>query len=142
MALFGLFAIAATNVTTFAAHQGCNRPKLDGTDTCLECAPWYRQTPSGKCELEYLWIICLVAGILVFLVLVLVTYLVHLHWRPATNMEGLDTALGARSQQKYRDQNRELWPLSTNLCCTEVGGPGLLLHFNFLAAVSRLQREG
>lgn len=118
-----------------ALVDGCNRPKLDGTDTCLECAPWYRQTPSGKCELEYLWIICLVAGILVFLVLVLMTYLVHLHWRPATNMEGLDTALGARSQQKYRDQNRELWPLSTNLCCTEVGGPGLLLHFNFLAAV-------
>lgn len=118
-----------------ALVDGCYRPKLDGTDTCLECAAWYRQTPAGKCELEYLWVIYLVAALLGCLLLALLAYLVELHWRPATNMVGLDCGLGARSQQKYRDQNRELWPLSTNLCRTEVGGPGLLLHFNFMAVV-------
>ena len=88
--------------------SGCYRPKLDGTDTCLECAAWYRQTPAGKCELEYLWVICLIAALLGILLLALLAYLVELHWRPATNILGLDCGLAARSQQKYRDQNREL----------------------------------
>ena len=78
----------------------------------------------------------LVLGLIGGLALLLLAYLLDLHWRPATNMGGLNCGLGARSQQKYRDQNRELWPLATNLCRTEVGGPGLLLHFNFLAVVS------
>eukprot|EP00438_Fugacium_kawagutii_P025078 Skav209527 [mRNA] locus=scaffold2767:416715:425255:- [translate_table: standard] len=120
-------------------RQGCHRPKLDGTDTCLECASGYRLTSAGQCELEYLWVLYLLAAFVCCLVLLLLAYLLDLHWRPAINMSGLNYGLGSRSQQKYRDQNGELWPLSTNLCRTQVGGPGLLLHFNFLAVVSKMQ---
>ncbi|CAJ1357027.1 unnamed protein product [Effrenium voratum] len=117
--------------------MGCYRPKLDGTDTCAECASWFQLT-DGKCRARYLWVAYLVLGLLCCLVLLLLAYLVELHWRPVTNLCGLEHALAARSRSKYRvssELGRELWPLTTNLCRTSVGGPGLLLHFNFLAVV-------
>eukprot|EP00913_Durusdinium_trenchii_P029719 g27852.t1 len=119
-----------------ALVDGCYRPKLDGTDSCLQCAAWYEQTPSGQCQVQYLWVAYLVAAISGCALLLILGYLVHLHCRPITNLQGLNEGLGARSQQKYRDPtDRQLWPWMTNLCRTEVGGPGLMLHFNFLAAV-------
>lgn len=98
-----------------ALVDGCHRPKLDGTDTCLECAPWYRATPAGKCELAYLWAAQLVAALLGIVVVLLLAYLLHLHLRPLSNLNGLNAGLAARSRQKYRNADRELWPVSTLL---------------------------
>ena len=75
--------------------------------------------------------LCLVAA----LACVLVAYVVDLNLRASVNPSGLACGLQSRSMQKYRSgPQRDLWPLTTNLCVTPVGGPGLLLYFNFLAA--------
>merc|ERR1719506_2167063 len=48
--------------------------------------------------------------------------------------------LAFRSRQKLHTPKdaaggRHLWPLDTNLCSQVVAGPGMLLHFNFQAAI-------
>lgn len=103
--------------------------------------PGVFQTGKPWNQVQYLWVAYLVAAISGCALLLILGYLVHLHCRPITNLQGLNEGLGARSQQKYRDPtDRQLWPWMTNLCRTEVGGPGLMLHFNFLAAALQLQK--
>jgi hypothetical protein len=60
--------------------------------------------------------------------------------RPVCNQHELDKAYAFRSRQKLHTDKeypggRQLWPLDTNLCSQVVAGPGMLLHFNFQAAV-------
>ena len=120
-----------------AAASGCFHPSLDGTDSCVACGPWYQRTPEGQCRARYLWAAWTALGLLAVLALLLIAYVLDLNLRPATNLVGLAHGLSSRSCQKYRvGSGRELWPLTTNLCRTCVGGPGLLLYFNFLAAAA------
>eukprot|EP00437_Effrenium_voratum_P043935 CAMPEP_0181464960 /NCGR_PEP_ID=MMETSP1110-20121109/35704_1 /TAXON_ID=174948 /ORGANISM="Symbiodinium sp., Strain CCMP421" /LENGTH=948 /DNA_ID=CAMNT_0023589715 /DNA_START=43 /DNA_END=2885 /DNA_ORIENTATION=- len=122
-----------------AAVDGCEVPSADGTDTCVHCGPM-RVLKDGQCELAYLWALYALLAVLVLLVLLILAILGDLLLRPVTNEANLEDALDHRSKQKFRTPNydgtgRHLYPLSTNLCSTIVGGPGLALHFRFQAAL-------
>ena len=118
--------------------RGCFGPSLDGSDSCVTCSPWYDRTADGKCRARYMWAAWTGLGLLAVVAVLLITYVVDLNLRPTTNSAGLERGLANRSGQKYRRSGpeRDFWPLTTNLCQTSVGGPGLLLYFNFLAAAS------
>ena len=117
--------------------QGCFQPSLDGTDRCITCGAWYDLTPDGQCRARYMWAAWTGLCLLGALASALVAYVVDLNLRAIVNPSGLACGLASRSIQKYRSgPQRDLWPLTTNLCVTSVGGPGLLLYFNFLAAAA------
>lgn len=118
---------------------GCEEHSLDGTDTCLRCGA-FRVLNNGKCHLYYKKTAYGVLALLVVVVLVLLWILGDLMLRPATNETNLEDALNYRSKQKFRKPDsdgtgRHLYPLSTNLCNTIIGGPGLALHFRFQAVL-------
>jgi len=88
------------------------------------------------------------------MVLFFIVWVVALYNRPITNPATLTHALEVRSRTKVHqplhlpeDENsvegtptadgrpRKLWPLRTNLCTTNVAGPGLALSFNFQVAL-------
>jgi len=133
--------------------QGCEHCKHDGTDTCLECANGY-QWSHGKCNYQFAWVKYAFFGFLGLSILVIIAWIVTLYSRPIMNMATLVHALAVRSRTKLHqplhlreDENgvegtrtangrpRKLWPLTTNLCTTDVAGPGLALHFNFQVAL-------
>lgn len=118
---------------------GCDEHSLDGTDTCLRCGA-FRVLENGKCHLYYKKTAYGVLALLVVVVLVLLWILGDLMLRPATNETNLEDALNYRSKQKFRKPDsdgtgRHLYALSTNLCNTIIGGPGLALHFRFQAVL-------
>mmetsp|Transcript_52534 Transcript_52534/g.94248 ORF Transcript_52534/g.94248 Transcript_52534/m.94248 type:complete len:920 (+) Transcript_52534:73-2832(+) len=124
-----------------AKVDGCIRHSMDGSDSCSECASYYYRTLDGQCRANYMWAAYAGLALIALITLCLLAYLLELNLRPITNREGLEDGLAHRSKQKFRAPNADrkarcLWPLSTNLCRTAVGGPGLLLHFNFQAAVT------
>lgn len=119
--------------------SGCDEHAMDGTDTCLRCGA-FRVLEHGRCPLKYQKTFY---GALVFfflLLLLLLLILRDLLMRPVTNEANLEDALNYRSKQKYRQPDhdgtgRHLYALSTNLCKTIIGGPGLALHFRFQAVL-------
>lgn len=131
--------------------RGCKKCAPNNKDECVQCARGYSLQPDGSCSSDYMmvWecIITFVAGLLVFLIV----WMVQLGCAPVTNAEGLQEGLAFRSAVKMhmplsdssgnaveRSQDsgtpRPLWPISTNLHVTQVGGPGLTLHMNFQLA--------
>lgn len=127
---------ASRGICRGAQVDGCFQPSLDGTDRCITCGAWYDLTPDGQCRARYMWAAWTGLCLLGALASALVAYVVDLNLRAIVNPSGLACGLASRSIQKYRSgPQRDLWPLTTNLCVTSVGGPGLLLYFNFLAAV-------
>ncbi|CAE6964218.1 unnamed protein product [Symbiodinium sp. CCMP2592] len=127
---------ASRGICRGAQVDGCFQPSLDGTDRCITCGAWYDLTPDGQCRARYMWAAWTGLCLLGALACALVAYVVDLNLRGTVNPSGLACGLASRSMQKYRSgPQRDLWPLTTNLCVTPVGGPGLLLYFNFLAAV-------
>jgi len=133
--------------------QGCSRCVHDGTDTCAECASGY-QLSAGKCHSQFVWVKYACCGILGLLVLFVIAWVVTLQGRPITNPATLLHALAVRSRIKLHrpihltnderavegtptadGQPRKLWPMSTNLCTTNVVGPGVTLSFNFQMAL-------
>lgn len=132
---------------------GCARCVHDGTDTCAECASGY-QLSAGKCHSQFAWVKYSSCIILAVLVLFVIAWVVTLQGRPITNPATLLHALGVRSRMKLHrpihlpsdegdvegaptagGQARKLWPISTNLCTTNVLGPGVILSFNFQMAL-------
>ncbi|CAE8594636.1 unnamed protein product, partial [Polarella glacialis] len=130
-----------TGACRAARVDGCKVPSKDGTDTCLQCDDFFVMKSDGQCGFKFIYCIIAGVGVLVVLLVVIIYYVWDLNSRSNTNPDGLRRALAFRSSQKYRMQNtsgisgRRLWPLDTNLCKTSIGGPGLLLHFNFQALV-------
>merc|ERR1740130_432463 len=95
-----------------------------------------------------MWVVYIVAAVVLVVVLTLLAYLVELISRPITNEKGLQEALKFRESQlphtrrAHDDCIRDdyhadsvLFPMRTNLCREDVGGAGMLLHFNFQAVV-------
>jgi len=124
-----------------ASVDGCKVPAIDGSDTCLECHSWFTLREDGTCSGQLQWLGYSFLALILVLLLVIIVWLIDLNIRPATNVEALKVGLDFRTDQKYHQQkqegeeNRQLVPLSSNLCSTAIGGPGLVLHFNFIAAV-------
>mmetsp|Transcript_134764 Transcript_134764/g.430632 ORF Transcript_134764/g.430632 Transcript_134764/m.430632 type:complete len:1080 (+) Transcript_134764:67-3306(+) len=132
---------------------GCDTCREDGTESCQHCSAGYQLTPEGQCQSTffYAW----VAVFLVFSIIaaVLVAWVVSLALTPVTNKAMLQIGLEHRSRSKVlqpkghdtggddasptspTSQRRQPWPLTTNLCRTEVAGPGLHLQFNYQLAL-------
>jgi len=120
--------------------DGCKRCHPTATeDVCDECASGY-SLADGKCVWKYTAVVYVVLGLVGLLLLPIILWVGDMCIRPTSNEVGLRNALALREAQKLRQAKdeqgrRELWPLSTNLCSTLVAGPGMILHFNFQAAL-------
>jgi len=124
---------------------GCDTCRSDGSDRCETCLEGYELGPKGQCALANPWFAgycCIIAGLVILgiAVVVVVMWVVDLSRRDITNAAGLEHSLHVRSRAKLhrpteQGAERELWPLDTNLCTTNVAGPAVVLLFNFQAAV-------
>jgi len=114
--------------------QACEKER----DICERCKSGY-YLEGGKCHSKFavVWVtvFAVVCSIFAFLVL----WIVNFCWRKSKNDIVLSHGQRVRERAKFhrRSPGRppEPWPLGTDLCKEDVGGPGLLLHFNFQLAV-------
>eukprot|EP00929_Paragymnodinium_shiwhaense_P116674 TRINITY_DN8643_c0_g1_i1.p1 TRINITY_DN8643_c0_g1~~TRINITY_DN8643_c0_g1_i1.p1 ORF type:complete len:998 (+),score=150.42 TRINITY_DN8643_c0_g1_i1:77-3070(+) len=133
----------------------CRRCTIEGCaecahgDACSVCNPGYHLDSFGMCRTSF-WEIWLGVFVVLGLVIVaLIAWLLDLACRPVCNPGAVRRGLHYRSRAKlhmpvaveesaHAEEGEEahtrrfaFWPLSTNLCSTEVAGPGLIMHFNF-----------
>jgi hypothetical protein len=120
--------------------EHCSEFNYDGTDTCAQCQTFYAVDENGHCNYQHWFalitviLICFAGGLFGFI------WLCDLIMRPINNPIELDEGQKYRTRMKLhtpKDHNgqRSLYPLETNLCTTQVAGPGMLLHFNFQAVL-------
>lgn len=123
---------------------GCTECANGATDSCSRCDMGFRLTTDGQCEATAKWIFYAVFGTIFVVLMVIVVWYVELLWRPVVNADGVEEGLRFRSLRKLHTgpeeggeghSGRQVWPLSTNLHATDVGGPGLVLHFDFMLAI-------
>lgn len=106
-------------------------------EQCVRCADGY-DLIEGRCRSQAAWVWQVTFVVFGLALLFCVVYYVHLLFRPIENMEGLQHGLQYRALTRLhktfghrQEDTGQLWPLSTNLCNENVGGPGLTLFFNF-----------
>lgn len=110
-------------------------------DKCSGCDMGFQLTADGQCEAKAKWVFYAVFATVSVLLIVIVAWYVELLWRPVLNADGVEEGLRYRSARKLHTSaaqgsgGRQVWPLSTNLHATDVGGPGLVLHFDFMLAI-------
>jgi hypothetical protein len=120
--------------------DGCLKCHPDKAhDYCDLCQASYN-TVDGKCVWKYTTIFYVVLGVFGCIFLPIFLWVGDMALRPTINQEGVDNAMAFREAQKLRqpknaEGRRELWPLDTNLCKELIAGPGMILHFNFQAAL-------
>jgi len=123
--------------------QGCATCAPGQEDICGKCADGYHLEAEGTCTSDAWAIWKYILGFVAVLMGFLVIWLIQLACAPITNRDGLEEGLTHRSSTKLHipikdeadpSEDRELWPISTNLHVQEVAGPGLLLHMNFQLA--------
>jgi len=113
----------------------CNTPKMDGTDTCAKCQAGFKlHAGDGQCYFDN-WT-AIIVGTLIFVVLftVVIAWFVDMCVREPVNAGMVTKAEAWRSRAKILNRNKSpigTWDLGTNLCETDVAGPGMLLHFRF-----------
>mmetsp|Transcript_6233 Transcript_6233/g.16672 ORF Transcript_6233/g.16672 Transcript_6233/m.16672 type:complete len:944 (-) Transcript_6233:116-2947(-) len=121
--------------------NSCAEYAADGSDRCAKCQSWYYlYKKDGKCYSEYVITLALICSVLLIVVILLVAWLCDMGFREISNPAGVLTGELFRERQKLcmpkeEGRSRQLWPLATNLCRTQVAGPGMVLHFNFQAGV-------
>jgi len=117
----------------------CKEFNLDGTDTCSKCQSGFAlHDEDGQCYFTHWTAVIVILAILAAGGLVLAAWFVDLCCRETINQDAVRKALHFRSrskilQPKNMDGHRHPWPLTTNLCTSDVAGLGMLLHFNFQA---------
>lgn len=118
--------------------EHCNEFNYDGTDTCAKCQTFYAlHDGDGLCYFKYWMGLIFVVALGACGAAFAMVWVVDLILRPVSNEDHLQSGLDFRSRQKlhtpkdHEGGGRQLWPIDTNLCSTEVAGPGMLLHFNF-----------
>lgn len=130
---------------------GCLKCGTHGLDQCHLCKPDYLLQPDGLCYWKKMFYLKCLGVFLAILVLLIVIWIVDLAcFREVTNTDGLNTGLSYRSRSKLKrdpqDMTEEarssqeprrspLFPITTNLCTQDVGGCGIVLHFNFQVMV-------
>lgn len=126
------------------AVAGCTECAKGAVDKCSRCDMGFKLTADGQCEAKAKGIFYAVFGMVFVLLIVIVAWYVELLWRPVVNVDGVEEGLRFRSLRKLHTNVAEgggglgakhVWPLSTNLHATDVGGPGLVLHFDFMLAI-------
>jgi len=121
--------------------DGCSKCDTSVTeDRCAKCQSGYSLHTDGQCYFKYFGTWMYVVGAVLALIFILVlAWVVDMTVRPATNQDTLELALATRERTKFRtfdDQAiPQLYPLTTNLLQENVAGPGMTLHFNFMAAL-------
>jgi hypothetical protein len=125
---------------------GCATCASGGKDRCHKCSPGYLLDDHGLCYSGgwYVWEAFKTVGMFVCVILGL--WVVELGCRRPTNIKGLKHALKFRKRQRNHmpkdtpkklgiedpeDSAGLLYPLSTNVLVTPVGGTGCSLHFSF-----------
>lgn len=124
----------------------------EAKEMCTTCMPGYYKVNLGKnglaggCRSFTIWIFLALAVFAALGVVGGLAWYLELVNRPVVNQESLDYGLACRSRSKLRQPaNTELtddpevgpqllYPFWTNLCSTNVAGPGNMLFFRFQAA--------
>jgi len=113
----------------------CNTPKMDGTDTCQKCQSGFSlHHDDGQCYFEN-WTL-IIGGLLTFTIvfLAVIAWFTDMCIREPVNAGAVRKAEAWRSRSKIMNRDKSpirTWDLDTNLCETDVAGPGMLLHFRF-----------
>jgi len=133
--------------------QACREYVLDiddGIDHCAVCNGGYHLGSDGQCHYKMMDVIEGVAVVALIIILILAVWLIEMGCRTANNQTALDEALDFKNRQLLQEHvavghhgegsvvhqdGPQLWPLSTNLCTTDVAGAGMMLHFNYQVAV-------
>lgn len=121
--------------------QFCSEYELGGSDKCIRCQSGWKVWPEdGKCYFSWWRTIYTVVALIVLTVIVLIAWVVDMCCRETINEEGVEIGHRYRSMAKIHKHHRdgdtdksEFWEPDTNLCVSDVGGPGMLLHFRFQA---------
>jgi len=131
--------------------ENCDKYILDGTDTCKKCIMFFNVTPDGQCQASWIVTLYIVIAIGVCIGVFVLIFVIDLCTRPNINNDALVRGNLHRSNMKLHSTtetfvdepqpdgstkrssqiSRELYPFTTNLCVTDVGGPGMVLHFRF-----------
>jgi len=115
----------------------CTTPKLDGTDTCDVCMSGYAlHHDDGQCYFSHWTAIIIGTVIFVALFTVVIAWFTDMCIREPVNADQVERAEAWRSRSKIMQQDADgtvhTYPtFSTNLCTTDVAGPGMMLHFRF-----------
>jgi len=108
----------------------CETYNFDGTDSCKKCQLFYTVGGDGLCHFNHTTIVYVVVIVIVIFTVMLFAWVIDCCLRTSVNEAGLKKGEHFRSLQKIRDQEGNLFPFYSNLCQVNVGGPGMLLHFN------------
>lgn len=144
-------------------HKICRRCDVEGCltcssrekgnkkreETCEKCMPGYYLAGEGtECRSWMIWFFLGIIAIIVIGVLLGATWYFALLAKPIVNEEGVRYGLECRSRSRVRQPQgtvpsddpsqgigpRLLYPFDTNLCTTNVAGPGNMLFFRYQAA--------
>jgi len=117
----------------------CQTPNLAKGDTCAKCSNGYDLwAEDEQCYFKYWTPLIVVALLFAVFMTVGVLWAVDLCCREVINPEAVEKAEAWRSRSKIltspdHEGHRSKWPLMTNMCTTNVAGPGMMLHFRFQA---------
>lgn len=129
---------------------GCDVCASGGKDKCFRCSMGYILDNTGKCYSGgwYVWVVFKTVAFFVGVILLL--WLLELVCRRPTNLKGLKHGMQFRKRTRCHmprdtpeklgvidpdDSSGLIYPLSTNLLVTPVGGAATSLHFSFQAYV-------
>lgn len=143
----------AVNVCTGCSVIGCARCAVGSANVCVQCKNGNRLRVDGQCTSAYAVVWTVVFSVLGLLLGALLVWYLDLLCRTPTNESNLLSALKFRERSKLGQVSGNLtayvgaeagspgkrvckpWPLTTNLLRENVGGSGLIMFFNFQAAV-------
>jgi hypothetical protein len=138
--------------------EGCAKCQAgkpgEDLEFCEKCMPGYYKVDANgdglaeECRCWTIWIFVFLCGVAALAAIAALAWYVELANRPTVNEEGLQYALECRSRSRVRQPMntvpsdnpddgigpRLLYPINTNLCTTNVAGPGNILFFRFQAA--------
>jgi len=115
----------------------CKEPVLDGEDNCQRCQSGFALS-DGQCYFQHWTAIIIITLIFVVLITLVIVWLVDFCCRANINQGEVARCEAWRSRSKIlmprtEGQMRRTFPIETNMCTTDVAGPGMMLHFNFQA---------
>jgi len=129
---------------------GCDVCSMGGKDKCHQCSLGYLLDDAGQCYSGgwYIWATMKSFGI--FIAVAALLWVIELAMRRPTNVKGLRHGMRFRKRTRHHmprdtpdklgiidpeDSAGMIYPMTTNLLVSQVGGSGTSLHFSFQAYV-------